>query len=68
MVEAAEENRKRQELFAFMDNVRELARERNREGCTILDFMAVWNEQYQIEIAKLKDKIRILESQCLPCS
>lgn len=44
------------ELFQakrLMDGVREMARDRNPNGATILDFMAVWNEQYQQQIKVL---------------
>ena len=35
----------------LMDSVRDLARNRNPKGATILDFMACWNEQYEAKIA-----------------
>lgn len=44
------------ELFQakrLMDGVREMARDRNPNGATILDFMAVWNEQYEKRIKTL---------------
>lgn len=41
----------------FMDGVRDLARNRNPEGATLLDFMAVWNEQYQRRIEVLERQV-----------
>lgn len=38
----------------FFDSVRDSARSQNPDGCTILDFMAVWNEQYQYRLKKLE--------------
>ncbi len=45
---------KRNEVLRFMDEIRNTARNRNPDGATILDFMAVWNEQCQDQIERLK--------------
>ncbi len=42
------------DLFQLMDSVRDEARNRNPNGVTILDFMSVWNEQYEKRIKKLE--------------
>ena len=41
-------------LQKFIDSVRDSARNRNPLGATILDFMACWNEQYEVRLAKLE--------------
>lgn len=50
-------------LLEFMDDVREKARDRNPDGITILDFIAVWNEQYQDTIAKKDKEIKELKAE-----
>lgn len=42
------------EMAAFMDGVRDAARNRNPEGATLLDFMACWNEQYEARLKQLE--------------
>ena len=49
-----------QKIYAFMDGVRNEARNRNPDGATILDFFVVWNEQYEDRIRKLE-----VENACL---
>ena len=41
-------------ILAFMNGVRDTARNRNPDGATLLDFMAVWNEQLERQYAELK--------------
>jgi hypothetical protein len=43
------------DVTAFMDGIRNEARNRNPAGATILDFMAVWNEQYEKRLATTPD-------------
>jgi len=61
-------------VVVFMDNVRDTARGRNPNGATILDFMAVWNEQYQERHDRQEKKIEGLQAivdrsgDVCPCS
>ncbi len=41
-------------VLRFMDGIRDTARDRNPGGATILDFMAVWNEQHEDKIERLQ--------------
>ena len=54
----------REKITAFMDGVRDTARNRNPEGATILDFMACWNEQYKARIAELEAEACELRGSC----
>lgn len=44
----------RDRLLAFMDGVRDLARNRNPDGATLLDFLACWNEQSESQVKRLR--------------
>lgn len=46
--------REHSSLVRFIDEVRNIARNRNPKGVTILDFMTVWNQQYEKQISELK--------------
>lgn len=47
-------------LKKFMDTIKEMAQNRNPDGYTILDFMVVWNEQYERRIKELEQTVREL--------
>lgn len=51
-------------LIAFMDGVRDAARNRNPEGVTLLDFMACWNEQYEARVKQLREANAALAAAC----
>jgi hypothetical protein len=46
----------------FMDVIRDKARNRNPHGVTLLDFMAVWTEQYQDLNKKLSAEVERLRA------
>jgi len=46
--EAAEDTRR------YLDGIRDMVRDRNPDGFTALDFFAVWNEQYEDQIKRLR--------------
>lgn len=54
MERLAKLEREHSSLVRFIDEVRNIARNRNPKGVTILDFMTVWNQQYEKQISELK--------------
>ena len=62
--ERNEANKRVAYLRTTMDCVRDTARNRNPAGATILDFMVVWNEQYESQIAKLTYALAEARAAC----
>ena len=54
------------QLTAFVDGIRDAAKNRNPEGATILDFLVCWNEQYETRLAASEQRRRELVEALRP--
>lgn len=60
--EVAQAKAKHADILHLMDGIRDEASNRNPDGVTILDFMTVWNEQYEIRIVRQQAEIERLST------
>lgn len=51
-----EAEKKVEEIESFMEKIRQECRGKNPDGATLLDFMAVWNEQYKAAVERERQR------------